>query len=459
MHNSLPTLKESSTDEPQPLPADSTSTPTVQPMTLAVVPPASLSAEEQLAYLTRELDKLNAQTSELVRRQPSVGRVYQQQLAEMFPDAHLPINPNQIFYSRYREDQEGQKHLLSCEPLGSLLATLRAPGAESYLTQESGAFYRECNTLDTDKILSANASTTTLAARLEIAITLSLNTFWGAGEPSQPNTEEQLVALRRQVLAHQLALRSVDGTLSAHARTLAQNVLKYPSAAVREQVFTVDNRPTVYRLALENGSEFAGAFILTPTGTTPLTGKVMLYSPSEEFEEFENLARLNDTVAARIQDGAAPGKLLIASLPTAARTALSGLPVLTTAPSQIDADVIADSVRALRVRQHFSVREALRRETLPSTGELDLAADLTPQWDVANAFMVRNLRLLTAEPAWLKTSGEQDQARYRQLEQELIDSNEELTPHLERILTLEAFSQQETDKVLKKQKPVYANVD
>ena len=208
-----------------PLPADSTSTPTVQPMTLAVVPPASLSAEEQLAYLTRELDKLNAQTSELVRRQPSVGRVYQQQLAEMFPDAHLPINPNQIFYSRYREDQEGQKHLLSCEPLGSLLATLRAPGAESYLTQESGAFYRECNTLDTDKILSANASTTTLAARLEIAITLSLNTFWGAGEPSQANTEEQLVALRRQVLAHQLALRSVDGTLSAHARTLAQNVL------------------------------------------------------------------------------------------------------------------------------------------------------------------------------------------------------------------------------------------
>ena len=459
MHNSLPTLKESSTDEPQPLPADSTSTPTVQPMTLAVVPPASLSAEEQLAYLTRELDKLNAQTSELVRRQPSVGRVYQQQLAEMFPDAHLPINPNQIFYSRYREDQEGQKHLLSCEPLGSLLATLRAPGAESYLTQESGAFYRECNTLDTDKILSANASTTTLAARLEIAITLSLNTFWGAGEPSQPNTEEQLVALRRQVLAHQLALRSVDGTLSAHARTLAQNVLKYPSAAAREQVFTVDNRPTVYRLALENGSEFAGAFILIPTGTTPLTGKVMLYSPSEEFEEFENLARLNDTVAARIQDGAAPGKLLIASLPTAARAALSGLPVLTTAPSQIDADVIADSVRALRVRQHFSVREALRRETLPSTGELDLAADLTPQWDVANAFMVRNLRLLTAEPAWLKTAGEQDQARYRQLEQELIDSNEELTPHLERILTLEAFSQQETDKVLKKQKPVYANVD
>ena len=150
------------------------------------------------------------------------------------------------------------------------------------------------------------------------------------------------------------------------------------------------------RLAADPGSEFAGAFILAPTGMTPLTGKVMLYSPSEEFEEFENLARLNDTVAARIQDGAAPGKLLIASLPTAARAALSGLPVLTTTPSQIDADVIADSVRALRVRQHFSVREALRRETLPSTGELDLAADLTPQWDVANAFMVRNLRLLTA---------------------------------------------------------------
>ncbi|MCY3201316.1 hypothetical protein ECE11_02655, partial [Acinetobacter baumannii] len=60
MHNTLPALEESSADEPQPLPADSTSTTTVQPMTLAVVPPASLSAEEQLAHLTRELDKLNA---------------------------------------------------------------------------------------------------------------------------------------------------------------------------------------------------------------------------------------------------------------------------------------------------------------------------------------------------------------------------------------------------------------
>ncbi|WEJ06810.1 hypothetical protein N2A98_05820 [Pseudomonas sp. FJ2-5-13] len=459
MHNSLPALKESSTDEPQPLPADSTSTTTVQPMTLAVVPPASLSAEEQLAHLTRELDELNAQTSELVERQPSVGRVYQQQLADIFPDVHLPINPNQIFFTRYREDQEGQKHLLSCEPLGSLLASLRAPGAASYLTNESGAFYRECNTLDADKRLSPTTSMTTLAARLEIAITLSLNTFWGTGEPSQADTEGQLVALRRQVLAHQLALRSVDGTLSAHAQTLAQNVLKYPSAAAREQVFTLDNRPTVYRLALEDGSEFAGAFILAPTGTTPLSGNVMLYSPSEEFEEFENLARLNDTVATRIQDGSAAGKLLIASLPTAARAALNGLPVLTTAPSPIDADVIADSVRALRVRQHFSVRNSLHREPLPTTGELDLAADLTPQLDVANAFMARTLRLLTTEPAWLKASNEQDQARYRQLEQELIDSNEELAPHLEKILTLEAFSQQETDRVLKKQKPAYANVD
>ena len=220
-------------------------------------------------------------------------------------------------------------------------------------------------------------------------------------------------------------------------------------AAAREQVFTLDNRPAVYRLALEDGSEFAGAFILAPTGTNPLTGNVMLYSPSEEFEEFENLARLNHTVATRIQDGSAAGKLLIASLPTAARAALNGLPVLTTAPSPIHADVIADSVRALRVRQHFSVRNSLHREPLPTTGELDLAADLTPQLDVANAFMARTLRLLTTEPAWLKASNEQDQARYRQLEQELIDSNEELAPHLEKILTLEAFSQQETDRVLK----------
>ncbi len=431
----------------------------LQPVTLPVVPPTQLSTDNQQAHLIRELGKLNTQTDDLMHEQPSLEAVYQQKLATIFPELPQPINPNRIFYSRYRVDNEGQKQLLSCEPLGPLLKKIRAPGGEVYLT-ETGAFYRERNTLEADKSLSATASPAALASVLEIAITMSLNEFWGDREDEQPNTEEQLVALRRQVLAHQLALRTVDGTLSAAGRTLADNLLKYPDAAAREKAFTADNRPGVYRLTLEDGSEFAAAFILNATGGAPPAGNVMLYSPGEGFEEYENLSRLNETVAARLRDAGSAGKLLASSLPATTRVQRVGLPVLAVRPPPIDADVIADSVRSLRIRQHFRIREVLRGETLPVTGELDLAADLTPQLDACIALAARNLRLVEPhEPGWLAAASPVDQARYRQLETTMINSNEALIPLLEKISTLASFSEIETHKVLKIQNPLYAHVD
>lgn len=459
MHLSLPSSDDLQLDDLEQIQADSMPPDTVQPITTPVVPPADQSIEQQQAHLIRELGKLNTQTDDLMLEQPSLEGTYQQHLAATFADLPRPINPNQIFYTRYRADAEGQQQRLSCETLGSLLSKLRTPGQENYLTQETGAFYQQANTLAADKRLSPIGSVATLASVLEIAFTKNLNEFWTTREDEQPNTEEQLVALRRQVLAHQLALRTVDGTLSAAGRTLADNVLKYPTAATREKVFPTARRPGVYRLALEDGSEFAAAFIMNAAAGTPPAGNVMLYTPGEGFEDYESLARLNETVAARIRDDAAPGKLLAASLPATARATLTGLPALAASPSMIEADVIADSVRALRVRQHFSVREALRKEALPTTGELDLAADLTPQLDVTPALEARNLRLLALrEPDWLNTAGPADQAHYKALEKALIDSNEVLVPLLEKISTLDAFSAAETDKLLKIQKPAYADV-
>lgn len=440
MHTSLPPASEAT-----------------QPVTLPVVVPASLSAHEQQAHLIRELDRLNAQTDELLQKQPRPGGVYQQQLAAIFPDAPRPIDPNQIFYSRYQLDQAEQLQLLSCEPLGSLIKRLRE--ADAPASQETGAFYRECNTLDADKRLVSIGSIATLTNAPAIAITLSLNTFWTKGQDAQPNPQEQLVFLRRQVLAHQLALGTVDGTLSPAGRALADNVLKYPSAPGREQVFTAANRPMVYRLTLKDGSEFAGAFILSSAGTTALAGKVMLYSPSEGFEEYASLETLNETVVARIREGLLAGKLLIASLPNAARAVLSDAPELAEQPAQIIADVIIDSVHSLRVRQFHATRNTLRNETLPSAGELDLSADLAPQLDVSHALAARNLRLLEADPVWLKLAEPQEQVQYRELEQALLDSHQALTPLLENIATLQAFSQQETETVLKRQKPAFTNVE
>ena len=455
MHTSLPPTLDP-IDEPQ---ADNPAATPAQPVTLPIVPPASLSTDDQLEHLIRALDKLNSQIFQLLQQQPSTGGVYQQQLAQIFPELHRPINPNRIFYSRYRENQDGQTQLLSCEPLGALLNRLRAPGAADYLSEESGAFYRECNTLDVDKRLTCTASTATLASVLEVAITLSLNTFWGNAQPPQATPQAQLVALRRQVLAHQLAVRVLDGTLSATARALAESVLKYPSDAAREQALPAGSRPAVYRLALEDGSEFAGAFILSPLHDTPPTGGVTLYSPSEAYEEFESLQRLNETVAARIQEGGPAGKLLVASLPAAACASLNRVPVLALQPARISADVIADSVHSLRVRQHYAIRQALRSEVLPQPDTLDVTADLAPQLDLAPALATRNLRLVDTEPVWLKTANAQDQAQYRQLDKALLDSNLVLFPLLENISTLQAFSEARTDKVLKQQKPIYADVE
>jgi len=424
----------------------------MQPVTLPVVPPA-IPVDEQQAFLVQELARLNARTAELLLEQPNLETVFQQQLAAVFPELRRPINPNQIFYSRYREDEQGQKHLLSSEPLGSLLSTLRGPDANAYLTQESGAFYRESQTLDESKRLSPVSPTATLASMLEVVFLVKLNEFWG-------DTEGQLVALRRQVLAHQLALRTVDGTLSAQARTLADAVLKYPTAAAREQALAVDQRPRVYRLMLENDGTFAAAFIISATAATPPVGTVVLYTPGEGFEEFKDLQQLNQTVAARLRAGESSGQRLAAAVMPALGAEPGDWPALATKPSVIDTDVIAVGVHSLRIKQSLAVRAALRNATLPVTGELNLAADLSSLLDVSVALAARNLRLAAPRvPDWLNAANPTDQAQYRQLETAMIDGHEALLPFIEKISTFASFSELAVSRVLKTQKPAYANAD
>lgn len=445
---------------PQPRQADSVPPTSVQPMTLPVVPIANQPVEKQQAQLIRELARLNAQTGDLLLEQPSLESLYQQQLAALFPDLHGIIDPNQIFYSRYREDEQGQNHLLSSEPLGTLLSRLRLPDAHDYLAQAPGAFYREGRTLEPDKRLSTSHPPQALARVLERACTTELRAFWRQRENGQPDTEHQLIAVRRQMLAHQLALRSLDGTLSPAGRTLADTVLKYPDAATRERILPADGRCGVYRLTLDGGSQFAGAFIFSATPQTPPVGSVLLYTPGEGFEEYENLDRLNSAVAARLRKRDPASELLAASLPTKARAELGDSPLMAAAPSKIATDVIASSVRSLRTWQHHNVREALRGDTMPVTQELDRVADLAPQLDVCWALAARNLRLVQAREAdWLSTAEPSDQALYRQRLQAMIESSETLLPLLEKMPTLTSFAENEADQTLKKLKPEYADVD
>ncbi|TFY88036.1 hypothetical protein DYL61_25045 [Pseudomonas nabeulensis] len=442
-------------DDPKPLQAGNATHDLSLPVTLPIVPPASLSADEQQAHFIHALSRLNTQTDELLQQQPSMETVYQLQLAAMFPELVRPINPNRIFYTRYREAAQSQTQLLSSEPFGSLLNRLRTPDANAYLTEETGAFYREAQTLDADKRLSVAAPIESLASAMEVALTVKLNAFWRDRKNAQPNVEDRLIALRRQVLAHQLALHTVDGTLSAAGRTLADNVLKYPTAAAREKVFLPLQRPSVCRLALADGSQFAAAFIISNTADP-----VLLYTPGEGFEEYDNLTQLNQRVAARLRENASAGKLLAAALPATARQTANDAPVLAADPPVIEADVIADSVRSLRVRQYFNTRALLRKSILPVSGELEQAAHLAPQLDTATALAARNLQLVRPhEPGWLKAANPQDQEQYRRYEAAMIESNDTLVPLLEKILSLVTFSEDEVSRVLKRQKPEYAHAD
>lgn len=447
-------------DDPKQLQARRLAHDPLRPVTLPVEPPANQNPDEQQSHLIRELGRLNAQTDELLLQQPSLETVYQIQLAAMFPELNRPINPNRIFYTRYREAEQGQSQLLSSEPLGSLLIHLRTPDANTYLIEETGAFYREAQTLEAGKRLSAGMPITTLASALEIAFTVKLNEFWRAKKDAQPDTEERLIAIQRQVLAHQLALRTVDGTLSAEGRTLADTVLKYPSAEARELAFVPELRPGVFRLTLADGSEFASAFILSSTVATPTTGSVLLYTPGAGFEEYDNLRQLNECVETRLRENESARTLLAASLPVAALETLSGVPRLAADPPVIEADVIADSVRSLRVRQYFNTRALLRKPTLPLAGELDYAAHLAPRLDASTALAARNLLLVKPhEPDWLKAASSQDQSQYRQHEAAMVASYDTLMPLLEKILPLTSFSEDEVSRVLKRQKPEYANVE
>lgn len=459
MYISLPPSLDQPLDDLAQIQADSAPPNPLQPVTLPVVPPA-LPTDEQQAFLIQELGRLNARIDDLLLEQPNLETVFQQQLAAVFPDLRRPINPNQIFYNRYREDDHGQKQLLSSEPLGSLLNLLRATGNNTYLTQESGAFYRASGTLDEGQRLYQASPTATIGSMLQVVFLVKLNEFWIYQGDAQLNTENQLVDLRRQVLAHQLALRTVDGTLLAAARTLADNVLKYPTAAARKKAFPAGLRPGVYSLMLENGTSFAAAFILSATDATPPAGSVMLFTPGEGFEAFKDLAHLNQTVEARLHKGESAGQLLAASLLSANQAERSDLPALSANPAMIDADVIAAGVRSLRIKQHTQVLALLRKDTLPVTGELDLAADLTSQVDVSVGLAARNLSLVVpSEPDWLKAASPTDQQEYKQLETALIDSYEALLPLLEEISTLGTFAEQETRKALNTLKPEYAQME
>lgn len=419
----------------------------LRPDTLPVVPSADLAVGDQQHNLMRQLDALNALTGRVLEGSPGFDRFFQAQLSAMFPAMGEPISPLQIYLSRYRLDEQGQKHLLSCQTLKSALARslattgVEGPGADG----QAQAFYTEPDTLDDAYRLQPVGTLSSLAAALKTAYPTLLREFWHSFQGGRGSRQDLLVSLRKQLLATEAALRTVDGTLTVVSRALIDDVLKYPAHSARMLAFPQAPRPQVFAVCLADGSRFAGVFALSADSAEPAGGALVFWSPGEGFEAFSDLAALREALCRRLNEGGDAGVLLASSLPLAMREQKTGSwddPLAFTLAAVTD-DCVADAVGALISRQQQDLASVLRSDTALEIGRVGLIVDLVPQLDVATLFVARNRYLEEAlVPAWQKALGAQDRQHLLNLETVARESNRALATLLQAIPSLSGYAKE-----------------
>lgn len=312
--------------------------------------------------------------------------------------------------------------------------------------------------------------------------------FWTTRRPTEDDPsapQDQLMSLHREMLSNQAALRVTDGTLSGASKKLIDSALRYPTLAAREAAFPAGSRPGVYPITVDdctpNGARLAGAFMITSkdgsSATAPhwpeggrniladeLNGPVVLYTPSEGFEEFATPAQLQYALAQRINEGGVPAKLLAQSLPLSVenlRQPLDG-DDLTLGFFPGSEDIIAQAVPQLLQRQAAEIQASVERlNARPGEingGELKVAmndaANWSAQFDGTNAMLARGEKLAEKQqPQWLKDLSLLHEGHYQDLERAEQTSLQSLVPLLEDIPSLQAFAKEQLSAELKKKYP------
>lgn len=422
------------------LPGDLRNRP-LRPDTLPVVPSAGIAVGDQQQNLIRQIGKLNSLTGKLLVGAPGFDGFFQQQLRKLFPSFTGLVSPLQIHFTRSRLDEQGVRQPFASQTLESLLDALWG-GEDSH---QDGAFYVEPDTLDEDYKLQQVGTPGSLIAALKQAFPVRVCEFWNTFQKGQGLRVELLTRLRKQMLATESALRTVDGTLTSVSRDLINNVLKYPTLIARELGFPFAQRPQVYSLALTGGERFATAFILSPDSVSPPTGPLVLWTAAQGFEEFSGLGALNAELARRLDEGAAEGLMLAGSLPVEVRDKHTGLWMgrFALIPSTIAGDFVADGVQALLATQQQALRLAHGGDNRLRPGVVDKTIDLAPQLDMAAAFVTRN-RLLEAlmVPAWQKVLSAQDRQHLQGLALVAQEKNQALSALLGHIPSLLNYARQ-----------------
>lgn len=307
----------------------------------------------------------------------------------------------------------------------------------------------------------------------------ALQRYWTDQQPDKFNPaspQNQLMDLHRQMLSTQAALRVVDGTLSPASKRLIDTALQYPALAARERAIPAGARPGVYPLAVNDSSKMgallAGAFMIssrdgsssTPppwpdSGRTLLAddqnGPVVLYTPSEGFEEFDTPAHLRAALVQRLNDGGSQAGLLTQSL---ASPVASGEELLR-AFVPLAGDPLAEIMPFLLQRQYRQVAAALAQLTPGAATAAQIAAvEAASQWDPLldgdNAMLARNeLLARKQQPHWLKNLTPAQELFYLQLQHAETASAALLAPKLATIPSLNTFAKERLNSVIQEQYP------
>lgn len=428
---------------PTGLPADLLSRP-LRPDTLPVLPSVGLSVGDQQHNLIGQLAKLNALVDKLLKGMPEFDAFLQQQLRKLFPGFTGPVSPQQIYFTRSRLDQHGLEQPSESHTLESRLGRLLGVGAD--VDDRVGEYYYvEPDTLSEEYRLNQVGTLGGLATALKQEFPRLLSEFWNTFQKGRGLRMELLTRLRKQALATESALRTVDGTLTPASRELIDNALKFPTSAARALAFPGTRRPQVYRLALTDGARFATAFILSPDSASPPSGPLVLWTITQGFEEFCDLGALYAELARRLDDGGVEGALLADNLSVEVREKQTDqwAALFALAPDAITGDFVADGTQALLAKQRQDLKHTLSAKNQLRPGVVDTAIDLAPQLDISTAFMARN-RLLEASmmPPWQKALSAQDQLRLQALALVVQEKNQALSVLLGAVPSLLTYTRQ-----------------
>lgn len=444
----------------------------VDPMTLPALAHTPPDPEQQ-AQLIQLWNSLNQQIEYVLApdKHPSLEGVLSALLKETFPQLAHETKPVDLYVNRYRTDSDGQRHFESSQTLLEALCTLLCWEDEPQeQTSHTEGVFSSATAFSAADQIPYTGTLTALAEALLAKLTADITTYWQTPiAPELDCPQARLIEVHRQALEVQARLGMADNTLSPQAKRLIDQVLQCPTQARREARFSHANRPGVYQLTLNTGDaegvRLPGSFVLTssddsrpvlphwPYGHKNLSthkagaGTVVLYTPSQGFEEFATLQTLHDTLKARIDSGDDTGRLLIASLPLLVLRGKTGLwgSDLRNTFAPIASDFVADSIQALLDKQQSDIEAILGLTEGEPDPQSNGRVDLVELLDMAEAFVARNRRLLEHwRPDWEKRLSPADQKALQDQLRAADEKQNELSKHWNALIpTLAEYARQQ----------------